>query len=299
VLEPTLARTRKTWRGWGTQDHLSGLGCSCPELKLLAFGDLEPVSSASHGLKITRIFGINFDLLTDSADVNVNGTRSDEPGIAPNGIEKMVAAKDSAWVAGEVIEEPEFGGRGGRQFAAHLQLHGVGVDHNLFKADHRWGGWTFEAPQDCLDTCHKFAGGKGLCDVVVGAKFQAQDAVIFGGAGSKKDDRDCRKRRVATEPAAYIQTIAARNHDIQQKQGWSLTFRIGNKVGWSVKDAGRKPSRLKMMLNEAGNVRVVLEYKNCLTQPECPLPAAIEGTIARPHGVTFSLFHLGKQIANV
>ena len=72
------------------------------------------------------------------------------------------------------------------------------------------------------------------------------------------------------QPAADIQPIAARNHDIQQKQCRSLPLRIRNKVGRSMEDAGSKTRRLQMMLNETGNIRVILKHKNNLAQQLYP-----------------------------
>jgi hypothetical protein len=47
-----------------------------------------------------------------------------------------------------------------------------------------------------------------------------------------------------------------------------------------VEDAGRKARRLQMMLNETGDIRIVLKHKDCLAQQQYPRwlfrPAALE-----------------------
>ena len=63
-----------------------------------------------------------------------------------------------------------------------LQLHGAGIDDDLFKADDRRRCRALEAAQDRFDAGDEFAGGKRLGDVVVGAQFEAEDAVVFAGA---------------------------------------------------------------------------------------------------------------------
>ncbi len=80
--------------------------------------------------------------------------------------------------------------------AAHGELHGVGVDHDFFKANDGRRSGPLKATQHRLDAGDQFAGGKRLGDVVVGAEFQAQDAVVFAGARSKKDDGNGGERGV-------------------------------------------------------------------------------------------------------
>jgi hypothetical protein len=180
-------------------------------------GKLEAVAGAAHRFQVARILRIDLDLLTDAAHINVDRTRSDEAGIAPDGVEQVVAAEDPAGMARQVVQQPELGGRGGGQLAAHLQLHGVGVDDDLFKADDRGRGGPLKAAQHGLDAGHQFARGKGLGDVVVGAQFQAQHAVVFAGARGQKDDGNggqpgwLRRRRQTSRPSPPGTMMSSRN----------------------------------------------------------------------------------------
>src|SRR5580700_1949241 len=103
-----------------------------------ALGNFETISGAAHGFEIARILGIDFNLFSDAADIDVDGARCDKAGIAPHCVEKMVTAVDAARMTGEVVEQAELGGGGGGELAPHRELHGVGVDNHLFKADDRW-----------------------------------------------------------------------------------------------------------------------------------------------------------------
>ncbi len=79
------------------------------------------------------------------------------------------------------------------------------------------------------------------------------------------------------QPPANIQPVTARNHDVQKKQRRRLTLGVGNEIGGRVIDAGRKTSRLQMMLNETGDIRIVLKHKNSLTQQIYPQPRDLLG----------------------
>src|SRR3954464_10552727 len=60
-----------------------------PFTELLRFGYLEAVARAAHRSEITRVLRVDFDLLTDAANVDIDGTGSNESGIAPDGIEQV------------------------------------------------------------------------------------------------------------------------------------------------------------------------------------------------------------------
>ena len=56
-----------------------------------SFGGLEAVAGAANRFQIARVLRVGLDLLADAANVDVDGTRRDVSGVAPDGVEKMVA----------------------------------------------------------------------------------------------------------------------------------------------------------------------------------------------------------------
>ena len=108
-----------------------------PSLGLCRLWNLETVAGPAHGLKIARDFGVGLDLLADAADVDIDGARRDEAGVAPDGVEEVVAAEDAAGMTGEIVEQAELGGGGGDEFAVDAKLHGAGVDLDVFEPDER------------------------------------------------------------------------------------------------------------------------------------------------------------------
>ena len=89
-----------------------------------------------------------------------------------------------------------------------------------------------------------------------------------------------------TQTAADIEAIAAGNHDVQQEERRRLALGIGNQVGRGVEDAGSKTRRLQMMLNETGNISIVLKHKYDLAQQLNPR-LAIRAWPSGPAGFEF------------
>eukprot|EP01133_Synstelium_polycarpum_P010450 gene10449-12166_t len=71
------------------------------------------------------------------------------------------------------------------------------------------------AAQDDADARHQFARRKRLGDVIVGADFQAHDAVDFIAAGGQEDHRHVGK---LAQPAARFQAAHVRQSDVEHHQ---------------------------------------------------------------------------------
>src|ERR1700680_376791 len=95
-----------------------------PFLTSSSLWSLEAVARAAHGLKVARGLRVRFDFFPDAADGNGNRERGHVGSVAPNGIQQMIAGKDAAEVAREVVQQTEFGGRGGNDLSADSEDHG-------------------------------------------------------------------------------------------------------------------------------------------------------------------------------
>src|SRR5580658_9443548 len=236
------------------------------------FGNLEAVACAADGLEVARIFGIGFDFFADAADVDVDGTRGDEAGITPDGVEEVIAAEDAAGMAGEVVEEAEFSGGGSGESAAHAELHGAGVDLDVFKGDGRRRGGALEAAEDGLDAGEQLAGRERFGDVVVSAEFKAEDAVVFSGTGGDEDDGDGAEGGMIAQAAADVEAVSAGNHDIEEEKGGGLALGLGGEIGGGGIDAGGKAGGFQVMLDQARDIGVILKHKDGLAQSRGSFP---------------------------
>ena len=102
--------------------------------------------------------------------------------------------------------------------AAHRQLMAVGsisISPTLMGLG---GSGPLEAAQHGLDAGNQFARAEGLGDVVVGAEFEAEDAVGFAALGGEKDDRHGGKPGGLANGAADIEAVFAGNHDVEHEE---------------------------------------------------------------------------------
>lgn len=213
-------------------------------------GHFETVPSTADGLQIARVFGVVLDLFANTADVDIDRTGRDKAGVAPDGIEQMVAAEDAAGMAGEIVEQAELSGSGGSDLSPNLELHRAGVDDDVIKSNDRGAGWPLEAAQYSLDAGEQLACGEWFGDVVVRTHFETQDAVVFPRARSKEDYGYSAERGIGAETPANIKAIAAGNHDVEKKKhGW-MALCILNDVDWGLKGTNGEARCFQMMLDQ-------------------------------------------------
>ena len=241
-------------------------------------GDLETIARATDGLEISGALGISLDFLTYAPHIDVHGAWGHKAGIAPDGIEQVIAAEDAAWMPGKVIQQSKFGRGGGGELSPHLQLHGAGIDDHFLEADDGGRRRPFKTAQHSLDPGDQFPGGEGFGDVVVGAQFQAQDAIVFPRPGGEKDDRNGAESGIAAQTAAHIEAVSARNHDVQKEEHGRLALGVGDQVCRGAVDAYTKTCGFQMMLYQTGNIRIIFEDAYGLTQLDLPQLRAAQDT---------------------
>ena len=91
----------------------------------------------------------------------------------------------------------------------HGEGHGRGIDFDI--ADFHGAGRqrTLEAAKHGFDAGDQFARTEGFGDVVVGAKFETEDAVGFAALGRQENYRHRGKARSLANGAADFQTVFA------------------------------------------------------------------------------------------
>src|SRR5271155_3701290 len=150
---------------------------------------LEAVAGAADGFEIARVFGVRLDFFADAADIDVDRARGHVGRVTPDGIEKMVAGKDPAEVAGEVIEQAKLGGGGGDGLSANGEDHGGGVDGDFADLKRAGRERTLKAAEHGFDAGDEFARAERLGDVVVGSDLETEDAVGFAAFGGEENHR--------------------------------------------------------------------------------------------------------------
>ena len=145
--------------------------------------------------------------------VNAAVERAD--GAAESGFGDFVAGEDVADGAGEEEENIEFG-------AGQIQVFGVLNDAAVFGVDFDvshgkcigQGGISFTA-ENGAHAGDKFADAEGLGEIVVGAAFEAGDAVGFIAAGGEHDYRDA---GIHADAAKDFAAVAAGKHYVENDE---------------------------------------------------------------------------------
>jgi len=162
-------------------------------------------------------------------------------------------------MACEVVEQAKLGGGGGHEIAAHGESHGRGID--LYLADFQGAGRkrALKTAQHGLDAGDEFARAEGLGDVVVGAQFEAEDAIGFAAFRCQKNYRDRRQAGSLANGATYFQAVFARYHNVENEECGTLALSVGQYVGSGGINANGEAFVFEMMADQAGNVGIVFD----------------------------------------
>ena len=94
-----------------------------------------------------------------------------------------------------------------------------------------------------------------------------------------------------------IETIAAGNHNVEQKERGRLAFRILNDAADAAVEPYLEAGRFKVMPHQPGDVRVIFQHENGLIQSFNPLAGRNEAVPAT--SLPYGLVPLCKNLVNV
>src|SRR6516225_9274540 len=172
------------------------------------------VTDTAYGHNDLGVLGILLDLGPQPLNVHV-----DQPGVrrvpvAPDLLEQHLPGEDLPGLAGQRDQQVELQRGEIEGLAVALDRMAGHVDDDVADLEHLRGGLVGPA-EPGPDPGHQFLGLERLNDVVVGPGLQAQDHVDGVGLGRQHDDRHARFRADLT---AYIDSVRAREHQVQQHQ---------------------------------------------------------------------------------
>ena len=162
-------------------------------------------------------------------------------------------------MAGEVIEQAKFGGGCRNRLSANRQNHGGRIDFNV--ADLERAGWkrTLKTAEHGLHASDELAWAERLGDVIVSSDFKAKDAVSFAALGGQENyGYGCEALSLA-DGTAQFQTVLAGDHDVEHEERRTLALSVNDYGGAVGIDANGKTFVLKVMANEARNIRIVFD----------------------------------------
>ena len=177
----------------------------------------EAVTGPANRSEVGRVVGIVLYLLPEAPDVDIDRTGSNVLGVAPNGIEELIAGEYAPGVANKPIKQAKLGGSGGNAGTTNTQDHGSAVDFEVADAGDTRNQGRIEAAENGFHPSYQLSRTERLGDVVIGAEFQAENAIGLAGPGGQENDRSRGGMGVTANAAAKIEAITPGNHDIQQE----------------------------------------------------------------------------------
>src|SRR6266481_551877 len=196
---------------------------------------------------------------------NVHASWRDEAVGAPNGVEELIAREDAVGTRSQIVEEAKFECAERDGFAGMADAIGSWIDREASDFDDARGvNGRLRPAEQGFNAGDQFARAEGLGDVIVGAHFEADDAVGFVAASREHEDRKTVEGLVLADFAANVQAGHFRKHEIEKKQiGWRF-FQGGKAAGAVEGGVDLKPLVGKVVADEFDDVSIVFNYQYAL-----------------------------------
>jgi len=180
---------------------------------------LEQIACATDRFQVQGIFRIGFNFFAQAADVDVHAAGRDEAVGAPDGVEELVAREDAVGARGQIVEQAKFERTQRHGLAGMADAVGSRVDREASDFDDARGiDGRLGATKQSLDAGDELSRAERLGNVIVGAHFEADDAVGFVAARGEHQDGQAIQRFVLADFAADVQAGHFREHEIEQEK---------------------------------------------------------------------------------
>ena len=188
--------------------------------------------------------------------------RTRKPGMGQ--AEQLFARHDTTRILAECQKDVELGRRHGDVHPVRIdQLPEDGIDLPTGKSHRRWLlGFVRPigcASEEALYARHEFPRMKGLGNVVVRAKLDADDAVDFIAEGREHDNGHGRR---GPQPAADTEPVLSRQHGVEHDQVKSLLPERGVHVGGGADRNSLKAIFRQHLDHHCRNLLVVLDEED-------------------------------------
>jgi hypothetical protein len=136
----------------------------------------------------------------------------------------------------------------------------------------RRSGLAIRPAQMGVDARDQLLRAERLDDVVVGAEFEAADAIRFFAARGEHDDRRRRRARILADGLAHEQTVHAGQHEVEQDQIGRLRRQPRHHLRSRRHDIRRMSGAFEVVRDQLGDIRVILDDEDArhLRTPAAP-----------------------------
>src|ERR1700732_866441 len=231
--------------------------------KSLARTGLEKIAGAADCLHVHRTLRIEFDFLSQAADVDVDASRRNESLGAPYGVEQLIARKNAVGTRREEIQQPEFERAHRHGFARARNTISGWIDSQLAHVDQflRWSARLRASPK------RFYAGGElarteRFRDVIAGAKLETDNSIGLLTLRREDQNRQAVQRDILADLFADFKTGEFREH---QGKNQKIRLRLANLS----QPAGAVAARLhletvffEVVANQLDDVFVIFNYQD-------------------------------------
>ena len=189
----------------------------------------------------------------------------DEYVISLRGVDDLLPREHPSGPLGQVDKDAELGGRELRRHTGHENLMAPRVDVELPHTD---GGVIVAhvgaAAQHRFDARREDAGAERLGDVVGRAHLQPGHDVGLAALGGEHHDGDAARLEITLEPAAYLQPVHTREHEIEHDDVRHLRARRREGVLASLHDGHLIARFVEVVRDELEDVPLVVDDEHAL-----------------------------------
>lgn len=164
------------------------------------------------------------EFFAEAFHVSVERASEHGVGVAPDLAEESVAFLDLAVGFDEESEEFEFGGGEVDGLACEEEFEGIAFEEEVAGFEAGVDGDLAGAFEESADAEEEFAWAEGLGDVVVGAEFEACDAVVDLAFGGEHEDGDAVSAGVGAEFAEDAEAVHAWEHEVEDDEVGDFVF---------------------------------------------------------------------------
>src|SRR5258706_1388016 len=236
------------------------------------FGGREQISAAPDGADHRGLARVRFNLAPDSHDPQIDRAIEGLAVARIGQLQQALAREHPLRIGRKSFEQAEFGS-GKRMFIALVVAQRWRLEVEPFRSEphqalfRRFRSRALRrrcrgaAPQHRADPRHQFAQFAGLCDVIVGAEFQRDDAVDRAGGRRQHDDRDI---DAALQIADDGKPVLLRHIEIEHHQIGHAGFDRAAQAFAAVAQRHGKAVHLQIIADHLAGRRLVIDDDDVL-----------------------------------
>src|SRR5262245_9965907 len=153
---------------------------------------IEFVSNPSNGENPLGLAVVLFHRLSQTTDMNIDRSRSNESFSSPYTIEELIPVQYATGILDQKTKQLEFFQGQFHRFATYKDLISGEVDFQrslVIGGGDLGGGFGLRATQDGPDPSNHFSRAKGLGEVIVSSHFESYNAIRFARLCREHEDR--------------------------------------------------------------------------------------------------------------